>query len=468
LSQGDEAPLRGRGGSRAVIYSVAFALAVAFAVLPFQTREPLADGTFYVSTLHSLYADGDVDLSNEAEHYLWLRFYSRAAVPLPGGLRNPFPIGPPLMWSPFYVAFDLASRAVGAEGASPQTGPRTAPIYFATTFWVAVGLCLLASTLIRLGVERAEAVVVCAAIFGLSPLPAYVTYSPDFSHGCAFAAVCLFLYTCVVLRQEATAEDTRWLLCGLSLGLVFLVRWQDAMLGVLPIALLWFWRDPSGAPLPLARRARGAVYIGVGAAIGTLPQLFYWKALYGTWLLVPGSPEHTGKVATIFSLGNAEPLAFFFSTWNGAFLCHPALALCMLSLALHRRSPFSSLPGLWAGATFGVALLAASSLTYTDWWAGGSFGQRRFISTLPFLALGLSALWRSAAVWHPRARAALATLLLVLGAWNALSLFRLHEGSIPYNPEHRLWYPERTIYGYYDYGRRMRHILFGAPEATPR
>ena len=69
---------------------------------------------------------------------------------------------------------------------------------------------------------------------------------------------------------------------------------------------------------------------------------------------------------------------------------------------------------------------------------------------------------------NPRSALLLATLLLVLGAWNALSLFRLHEGSIPYDPEHRLWYPERKIYGYYDYERRLRHILFGAPEAPPR
>jgi len=372
------------------------------------------------------------------------------------------------MWSPFYAVFDVASRALGGEGANAQTGVRTAPIYFATTFWVAVGLCLLGSTLRRLGADRTEAVVVSASIFALSPLPAYVTYAPDWSHGCAFAAVSLFFYSCVTQRQKATPDSPRWLLCGLSLGLVFLVRWPDAMLFILPIALLWFWRDPSGAPLPLARRARGAVYVGVGAAIGALPQLFYWKWLFGVWLVVPGSPTHTGLERAFFSVGDLQPFAFLFSTWNGALFCHPVLAICILGIALYRHGPFADLPGLRSAATLIIALEMASSLIYPDWWAGGSFGQRRLISALPFLALGLSALFRSAGTWRPRARAALATLLLVLGAWNALSLFRLHEGSIPYDPDHKSWYPDHTPYGYYDYGRRLRDTMFGAPKPTPR
>ncbi len=111
MAQDQDEPSRGRGKLRTVAYSVAFALAVAFAMLPLQTRDLFADGAFYVSALHSLYVDGDVDLLNESEHYPWLQRYSHAVVPLPGGLRNPFPIGPPLMVSPICASEVRASAS---------------------------------------------------------------------------------------------------------------------------------------------------------------------------------------------------------------------------------------------------------------------------------------------------------------------------------------------------------------------
>lgn len=452
------------GPSRAVLCAAAIALAlvVAAAVAPFQTRAPLADGTFYVATLHSLVADGDVDLTDEAEHWVWLRYYSRDVAPPPGGLRNPFPIGPPLLWSPFYLAWDVASRALGGEGAGPDTPPRPGPAHFGTTFWVAIGLCLVAATLRRLGASRAEAAGVALAVFATSPLPAYLTYAPDMSHGCAFASVALFVWACVALRQDATPGSARWGLAGLALGLVFLTRWQDALFGILPLVMLAGWRTPDGAPSPLAERARGAAWLAAGAALGALPQLVYWKALFGVWLLMPGAPEHLGQGAGFLSLANAEPAAFFFSTWNGAFLCHPALLLGLAGFALRGRAPWTAAAGLQLGAALAIALQISSSLVVADWWAGGSFGQRRFVSTLPLLALGGFAVWRAASASRGVARRALATAVAVLALWNGLSLYRLHEGSLPYNPEHAAWYPEQRVYGHWEIDRRLRDTLLGA------
>jgi hypothetical protein len=49
----------------------------------------------------------------------------------------------------------------------------------------------------------------------------------------------------------------------------------------------------------------------------------------------------------------------------------------------------------------------------------------------------------------------------VVTAWNLLSLERLHEGALPYNPIDPDFYPSGEVYGHYDIGRRTTDILFG-------
>ena len=173
------------------------ALAFAAAMFPFQTRRPLADGMFYIGTMHSLYVDGDVDLRDEADFYPWVKYYTLSGTPPPNGLRNPFPIGTSLWWLPFYVAFDGLDRVMGGTGVGDATGPRAGPAYFATSFWIFIGLGVLACALGRLGFNRRERFAVPLVLIALSPLPAYVTFAPDMSHGVSFAmaAILLFAYS---------------------------------------------------------------------------------------------------------------------------------------------------------------------------------------------------------------------------------------------------------------------------------
>ena len=62
------------------------------------------------------------------------------------------------------------------------------------------------------------------------------------------------------------------------------------------------------------------------------------------------------------------------------------------------------------------------------WWAGASFGNRFFISALPFLAVGL-ACWIARAHTR-RARAAWLALLCLLCAWNGGLLVQYATGMI--------------------------------------
>jgi len=446
-----------RWWTRAALWAGA-ALVVAALLSPLQTRAPYVDGQFYLSSLHSLYVDGDVDLRNEAEFFPWLVFYSAKVAPPPNGLNNPFPIGPALMWAPFYFAYDVFDRATGGAGIDADTGPVHGPVYFGTVFWVVIGLLLLADTLARLGARPRERRTLPLIVFALSPLPAYVLYAPDMGHGCAFASAALLLSTSLWAHRRSLPWNIEWAVCGLALGIAFTVRWQDVLLGLVPLALLIFSpsdsRPPPGKP-------RGLAWLAAGAFVGALPQLVYWKSLYGVWLTIP-------QGAGFLSPAHAEPLAFFFSTWNGLVLVHPGLGLGLAGLFLIGAGGAAvatgNTPGLRAGALAAVLLQLLTCMWVMDWWAGGAFGQRRVISLLPLLAVGLYALFqRLSGEGMRHSRLAVVFVVILLAAWNGLGLVRLYDGSIPYNPSDRSWYANDRVYDRYDWRRRFGDTLFGQP-----
>jgi hypothetical protein len=452
------------GWRRLGIWTAA-ALLGALLLHPLQTRAPYVDGQFYLSALHSLYVDGDVDLTNESQVFPWLTWYSERVEPPPGGLRNPFPIGPALLWAPFYLAYDALSHLAGGPGISSETGPVHLPVYLGSSFWACLGLFVLADALRMLGASRREGWAVTAVVALASPLPAYVVFAPDMAHACAFACVSILLWTSLWCWRKAAGGDPRWMLCGLALGVTFAVRWQDALLGVIPLCLMAFPRERGAVPLFTPERLRGLLLFGFGGLLGALPQLLYWKALYDSWITMPMG-------AGFMSLSHAEPLAFFFSTWNGLFLSHPALLICLLGFALPWREGGDAAGRevavlRWAGL-LAIGLELFSCMLVEDWWAGGAFGQRRIVSLLPLLALGLLRLQRL--VWSEGSqlqRRLLAGSLALLVGWNGLSLVRLLDGSLPYNPAHRLWYWDRDVYGHYEWGRRFSDIAFGKQKPLP-
>lgn len=82
-----------------------------------------SDGTFYYAYLPTIWLDGDLDFTNQ---YRYLIGPGREAIAgfTPRGLPvNAYPVGPALLWSPFFLAAHLAvlaSRALARP--SPPTG----------------------------------------------------------------------------------------------------------------------------------------------------------------------------------------------------------------------------------------------------------------------------------------------------------------------------------------------------------
>ena len=247
---------------------------------------------------------------------------------------------------------------------------------------------------------------------------------------------------------------------GCVVGLAFVVRWQNLIFCLLPAVFVVMSpaQDNRNATLR-SKLSRLAVLAG-GAAIAALPQLLMWQNLYGRLLVLPQGDD-------FLSLANIEPIAFLFSTWNGVFLWHPVFLFAFLGLLIAPMGFFRD----WSHdgqvlrwtclVLVGVDFLL--SMMAHDWWAGGSFGQRRLISTLPLIGLGLYHLVAvSLEVKRKRVIAlAVGGLLVFLISLNSLTLLRYYQRKLPYDPANPEWYASGHVYGYFDYVDRFSDLLSG-------
>jgi hypothetical protein len=150
-----------------------------------------------------------------------------------------------------------------------------------------------------------------------------------------------------------------------------------------------------------------------------------WHVLYGEWVLL--DPPHG---ADFLRLGRPFVLETLFSSRHGLLSWTPVLWLGYLGLwPLLRTRRALAIP----------LLIPAAVMTYVnmcsgDWWAGGSFSNRRFDSLLPVLAPGLAASleWLAATIARRPALVPLA-LAVAVGVANVAVLEGV-RGTAPGRP----------------------------------
>jgi hypothetical protein len=148
-----------------------------------------------------------------------------------------------------------------------------------------------------------------------------------------------------------------------------------------------------------------------------------WKLLYDMWVL-PYPPHGTDFVR----LDHPFVLETFFSSRHGLLSWTPALWAGYLGfLPLLRRRRDLALPLLAP-----LALMTYVNLCSGDWWAGGSFSNRRFDSLLPLFAAGFAAAleWARGAIQR-RPELAVAAVALPAMAWNGAQTMALRQGLVP-------------------------------------
>ena len=399
------------------------------------------DAIQYFAWLQSAVVDGDLDFSNDYRQLyasadpatnVWLR--SRTPAGRPPNLMS---VGPAILWSPFYVSARLAEGVVGPGPQSEallQASVGVAGIVYATlgaclTFWA----CALLF-------PRAAAFWATLVVWLAGPAIYYSLVSPTYSHATSLFAVSLFVY--VWLRTRGSPGIGQTILLGALAGLVAMVRWQDALVLLLPVveALVLVCRRQASVVAVTIRLA----LLGLAAGVAFLPQLLAWNAVYGTPLLIP-------QGAGFMRWTQPAMLSVLFSLKRGLFSWTPALLPAAVGLPLLIRR--DRLAGWMILLVLIVAVYVNASVQ--DWWAGEAFGARRFIGFGVFLALGLAALMTvPAAASRP---ALVAWFSVAAIAYNLLFLFQYQlfmrgmRDLVPY-PEtarqifvDRLWLPFQLL-----------------------
>lgn len=390
--------------------------------LVIQLRTPVprldADAVEYYSHLRSLYFDHDLDFADEFAHFGILTRYDKIQPTATGHRRTIFSVGPALLWLPFYAVGDLVARAAGRveDGYSVF---HIRAVMLGSLFYALLGLLLLDRVLSAL-VPAAEAFWTLVLLLYATFLYWYAVVEPVMSHAGSFFAASLVLW--LFWEGRRGLGTGRAVLLGLAIGLAADVRWQNGVLLLLPAAAL----------LPeLRSRPRAAVSKGLATlaafGIGALPQLLAWKAIFGTYLLL--TPPHG---ADFLRLTHPFLLETFFSSRHGLLYWTPVLWGGFLGLVPLLRRELRGEGGTGPALVLVLLVMSYVNVCSGDWWAGGSFSNRRFDSVLPILALGLAAALvrlKQVAARHPGWLLTAAGGLLVL--WNLLFMEQFRRNLIP-------------------------------------
>jgi len=384
----------------------------------------VGDGIYYYVYLRSAVLDGDLHFRNDYEMYqsfntqdpIKKREMLEHTTPI-GMPANLFSVGPALLWAPLFVLTHFVASALGQAGDGFAYWYE-APLMFLSIVYGFAGIVLTYRVVAGLFSKFAA----FAALLGIwlaTNVVYYMGISPSASHVLSLFTSALFVFLWWRGRNGRTKLD--WFVWGLSAGLMALVRWQDVLIAVLA---LFEWavmaakgggRRAEGGWAARAHRFAPTLVAGVlfilGLLLAFIPQMLAWQILYGSPLTAP-------QGGGFFQWLHPEILNVWFSTKRGLFSWTPIVLFAVAGFAplyLKNRT---------LGAAAIVIFLAESYVNsiVNDWWGGEAFGARRFVSLMPFFALGLAAL-----IDALRARVsqtAILTALVVLIAWNNLFILQ--------------------------------------------
>jgi len=399
----------------------------------FTPNTPAWDAAHYYGYARSMVFDGDLDITNELEYLSRGKpGFSRSApterLNEAGGVFSPFAIGTSLLFAPLVALLRPVAAAVGALTGepAPPTGYGAIFILPLSLFSSLLGLLAFwasARVANKIVMSRWAAIAATGTMMAASPLLYYMYREPLYAHAATA------LVSTIVLVLWLDWDDDRSMpwqsaALGLAIGFATLVRWQQLIYIVLPIAttVARISRRPHDWP----RQARRLAIVTISAVVVLTVQLCVWRLREGAWLTIPQGPSFIDWRSPFF-------VDVLVSSFKGAFTWWPLVIPSMIGLfMLARRQPRRAAPM--------ILVLAAQIYimgSIVDWYGGGGFGPRRLSGEIGILIVGFAYLLSAI----PRApRNLLAVALAIAFGIHQLILVAFFNGNA-IGGEMTGWYP---------------------------
>jgi len=340
-----------------------------------------SDGRGYYAYLPALaiFNDSSFDASLNAE----LDYIGKNQAPKylvrteDGDIHNKYFPGVAVLQAPFFVLATAVSWIAG-QPIDGYSEIYSFFFYFGSLFYVILGLFLFHKVLLALFPNARNKIAWLIPIFYIAtPIFHYSINTPSFGHLYSFFLFAWFARITLQLKNSPTRS--RFLLLGIALGLIVMVRPTNVLIVfALPILLGDLESFKSFFRQIFEKRGRNFIIgiLGFGSVLSLLFLIWKWES--GNWLVWSYGGEG-------FNFTYPEFFPTLFSFRIGLFVHTPILILAVVgAIYIYRRNAFRFL--------FWFVYLLLITFIISAWWCWdyeSPFGNRPFTEHLVFLLLPL-------------------------------------------------------------------------------
>ena len=357
-------------------------MSIAFLLMPWIHGH---DGAGYYSLARSIVVDGDLNLENEYAYFQQdLNLATMRRDPNTGKIYSQYPVGTSLIWLPAVYAAHGVSLLLG----EPATG-FTKIYYWFTCFWSALLAFIAFTQLFRfLQSTFDRSVAFWAALAGWlgTNLFYYMFFEASMSHAVSFFLMTMFFLQCYQLQYgKPTNTYSAWSITGVLAGLIFITRYQDGIVWLLPgvIALRSYvniFKNKRYVDLGPTVLAHSLMVLAI--AITVSPDLIL-NFLQHENIWASGPNYYYGAFHTDQWW---YALKVLFSPHHGLIYWHPVVGVGILGLFMLPR-PQERILLLTV-----IFLQVLVTGFWSFWHAAQSFGHRFFVGYIPLFIYGLCCL----------------------------------------------------------------------------
>jgi hypothetical protein len=355
---------------------------------------------------------------------------------LNGNTLNIYHIGVALLQLPFFLLAHLFAYITDY----PTTGfsePYIYSVVVSASFYGALASFLMMKVLSKSFNVLAVMLTIICLTFGTN-LIYYTSFEPGMSHVYSFFLFSWFIYQVHAYLSQPNFKTGMFL--GITLGVIAVVRPSNLL-----IALYLLLADTNSLGdikdrLLLVLRNKGLlIFLSITFVVGLLPQLLYWHAVTGNYIVYSYGVAGQG-----FNWASPALLKVLFSPQNGWLIYNPIMILSLAGLCFTLRKGIHSSYAI-------ITIMLITYYIFSSWWAwwfGAAYGHRAFIEYYALLSIPLAYFVHHALSLNSK------LIKLTVGALACLAIYVNMYMCFLYNPP---W--DGPEWGWDDYANILKAIF---------